>query len=80
MMAFMAFYDRRFGVPSHQFLHSLLQYYGLDLHNLTPSGILHILAHVTLCEAFMGIDPYFDMWNHYFHGRLPHGSDAKVVV
>jgi hypothetical protein len=38
VVTFLAFYERGFGVPSHQFLHWLLQYYDLELHNLTPSG------------------------------------------
>jgi hypothetical protein len=57
VVAFAAFYEWGFGVLSHQFLRSLLQYYDLELHNLTPSGVLHIEAFVTLCEASMGIDP-----------------------
>jgi hypothetical protein len=44
-------YEREFGVPSHQFLYSLLQFYGPVLHHLTPSGNLHMAAFVTLCEA-----------------------------
>jgi hypothetical protein len=52
-----AFYERGFGEPSHQLLHSLLQFYGLELHHLTPSGILHIAAFVTLGEAYMGSSP-----------------------
>jgi hypothetical protein len=56
IMACMAFYERGFGVPSYRFLCSLLQFYGLELHHLTPSGILHMVAFVTLCEAYMGID------------------------
>jgi hypothetical protein len=53
-------------VPSHQSLRSLLQYYGLELHHLTHSGILHIVAFVTLCEAYMGIEPHFDLWTYFF--------------
>jgi hypothetical protein len=52
----MAFYEQGFVVPSHQFLHSLLWCYGLEIHHLTPSGVLHIVAFVTLCEAYLGID------------------------
>jgi hypothetical protein len=44
-------YEWEFGVPSHQFLYSLLQFYGPVLHHLTPSGNLHMSAFVTLCEA-----------------------------
>jgi hypothetical protein len=51
IMVCIAFYERGFGVSSHRFLCSLLQFYGLELHHLTPSGILHMAAFVTLCEA-----------------------------
>jgi hypothetical protein len=42
IVAFTMFYERGFGVPSHRFFRSLLQYYGLELHNLTPLRILRI--------------------------------------
>jgi hypothetical protein len=57
VVACSAFYELGFGAPSppsprtHQFLCSLLQFYGLELHHLTHSGILHITAFITLCEA-----------------------------
>jgi hypothetical protein len=38
VMACMEFYERGFSVPSHRFLHSLLQFYDMELHHLTPSG------------------------------------------
>jgi hypothetical protein len=44
-------------VPSHRFLCFFIQYYSLELQHLTPMGILHIVAFVTLCEAYMGIEP-----------------------
>jgi hypothetical protein len=71
VVAFTTFYERGSSVPSHQFLHSLLQYCGLELHNLTPLGILHITTFVTLCEAFIGINPHFDLWMHFFRVWLP---------
>jgi hypothetical protein len=74
------FYEQRFGVPSHQFLRSLLQFYVLELHHQTPSGILHIVTFMTLCEAFMGIEPHFHLWNYFFRARLRQGSDAAAAV
>jgi hypothetical protein len=68
--ACVAFYERGFGVLSHQFLCLLLQFYSLELHHLTPSGILHIMAFVTLCEANMGIEPYFGLSSDFFHAWL----------
>jgi hypothetical protein len=58
-----AFFEWGFGVPSHQFLQSLLQLYGVELHYLTPSGILYLMNFLTLCEAYMGIEPHFNLWN-----------------
>jgi hypothetical protein len=80
VMACAGFYEQGFGVPSHQFLHSLLQSYGLELHHLTTLGILHMAAFVTLCEAFIGIEPHFNMWRYFFQARLRQGSDAGAVA
>jgi hypothetical protein len=80
VMSFMTFYERGFGVPSHQFLHSLLWSYGLELHYLTPLGILHMVIVVTLCEAYIGIDPHFNLWSYFFRARLQQGSDAGAAA
>jgi hypothetical protein len=70
IMVWVVFYEPGFGMPSHQFLHSLLQFYGLELHHLIPSGILHMEAFVTLCEAYMRIEPNFNLWHYFFHAPL----------
>jgi hypothetical protein len=67
-------------VPPHRFLCSLLQFYNLELHHLTPSGILHMVAFVTLCKAYMGIDPHFNLWNYFFHAWLQQGSDTEMAA
>jgi hypothetical protein len=61
VVSFVAFYERGFNTPPHRFLCSLLWYYDLELCPLTPSEVLHIVAFVTLCEAYLGIDPDFDL-------------------
>jgi hypothetical protein len=65
-VSFTTFYEKGFDVPLHQFLRLLLWYYGLELHHLTPSGVLHIMAFVTLSEANLGIDPDLDLWKDFF--------------
>jgi hypothetical protein len=47
---------------------------------MTPSAILHIAVCVTLCEAYMGIEPHLNLWNYFFCVRLRSGSDAEAVV
>jgi hypothetical protein len=65
-----AFFEWGFGLPPHQFLCSLLRSYGLEQHHLTSSGILHMAAFVTLCEAYIGIEPLLKLWSHFFEDQL----------
>jgi hypothetical protein len=44
VVPFMVFYEWGFDTPLHWFFCSLLRYYDLELHHLTPSGVLHIAA------------------------------------
>jgi hypothetical protein len=69
MVYFVAFYKRVIGMPLHLFVCLLLRYYDLELHHLTPSGFLHIAAFIPLCEAYLGVDPEFDLWNYFFYVR-----------
>jgi hypothetical protein len=80
VVACAAFYEWGFGVPSHRFLRLLLQFYGLELHHLTPSRILQMAAFVTLCEDYMWIEPHFNLWNYFCCGRLHQGSGAEAMV
>jgi hypothetical protein len=41
---------------------------------------MHIAAFMTLCEAYMGIEPHFDLWNYFLRTWLRQGSDAEAVV
>jgi hypothetical protein len=51
-----------------------------ELHRLTPSGILHIVSFETSCEAYMGIESHFNLWNYFFLIWLQPDSDAEVAV
>jgi hypothetical protein len=78
VVSFVVFYEWGFGTPPPWFLCSLLWYYGLEQHHLTPSGVLHIMTFVTLCEAYLGINPDFDLWNYFF--RVQHLQDLEVEL
>jgi hypothetical protein len=41
---------------------------------------LHISAFVSLCDAYMRIDPHFHLWNHFIHTRLLLGSGKEATV
>ena len=57
---------RGLGFPVHPFLRGLLEFYGLQLHNLTPASILHIAGFVALCELFLGIEAHFALCKRLF--------------
>ena len=57
---------RGLGFPIHPFLRGLLEFYGLQLHNLTPASILHIAGYVALCELFLGCEAHFALWKKLF--------------
>jgi hypothetical protein len=63
---FFAYLLRGLSLPAHEFLRGLLFVYGVQLHQLTPNSILHIACFITLCESFLGIDPYFLLWRALF--------------
>jgi hypothetical protein len=74
-----AFFERGFGLLSHRFLWSLPRSYGLELHHLTPSGILHMAAFMTLCEAYIRIEPPLNMWSHIFWAQLLPDSGTRAA-
>jgi hypothetical protein len=53
--------------------------YGVQLHQLTPNSLLHIACFITLCEAFLGIDPHWGLWKYLFRLR-PSGSKDEIPV
>ena len=57
---------RGLGFPIHPFLRGLLEFYGLQLHNLTTASILHIAGYVALCELFLGCEAHFELWKRLF--------------
>jgi hypothetical protein len=78
VVSFMAFYEWGFSMMLHRFLCSLLRYYDLKLHHLTPLGVLHIATFVTLCEAYLGIGPKLDLWKYFF--RVWHLQDPELEL
>jgi hypothetical protein len=63
---FFDFLLRGLSLPAHEFLRGLLFVYGVQLHQLTPNSVLHIVCFITLCESFLGIEPHFLLWKYLF--------------
>ena len=67
IVGFVSYFERGLGLPSSNFFSGLLYYYGIQLHHLTPNSFVHISVFIHLCEAFLGIEPHFDLFRHHFH-------------
>jgi hypothetical protein len=74
---FFAFLFRSLSLPIHEFLHGLLFVYDVQLHQLTSNSLWHIACFITLCEAFLGIEPHWILWKYLFRLR-PSGSLCKI--
>jgi hypothetical protein len=74
---FLAFLLRGFSLPTREFLRGLIFVYDVQLHELTPNSLLHIACFITLCEAFLGVNPHWVLWKYLF--RLhPSGSKDEI--
>jgi hypothetical protein len=49
----------------------------VELHNLSPNSISQAAIFVAVCEGYLGIDPHWDLWTHFFsaeHFASPTGE------
>jgi hypothetical protein len=67
IIIFLHFAERGLALPSCSFFRGLLYYYGLELHHLNPNSICHISIFIYFCEAFLGIEPHWDLFRFLFH-------------
>ncbi|KAK1648897.1 hypothetical protein QYE76_066702 [Lolium multiflorum] len=74
---FVAFLFRGLSLPAHEFLRSLLFFYGIFW---TPNSILHLSIFITVCEAFLGIDPHWGLWRKIFYVKRHNDSNGPPVV
>ncbi|KAK1627149.1 hypothetical protein QYE76_001464 [Lolium multiflorum] len=77
---FAAFLFRGLSLPAHEFLRSLLFFYGIQLWQLTPNSILHLSIFITVCEAFLGIEPHWGLWRKIFYVKHHNDSNGPPVV
>jgi hypothetical protein len=67
IVSFVPNLERGLGFPYSFFFSGLLCYYRIQLHHLIPNSFVHISIFVHLCEAFLGIEPHFELFRFLFH-------------
>jgi len=80
VVAFTSFLEWGLGFPCSSFFSRLLHYYRIQLHHLTPNSFVHISIFVHLCEAFLGIEPHFELFRFCFHLKPQPESYVLDVV
>ena len=80
VVSFLTFHERGLGYPVHWFLRGVLNEWGLELQHLNLTGVLHIVGFVTVCEAFLEMEPHADFFRLLFSGQaLPVGNPTEVA-
>jgi hypothetical protein len=77
---FVAFLFHGLSLPAHEFLRSLLFFYGIQLWQLTPNSILHLSILITVCEAFLGIDLHWGLWRKIFYVKRHNDNNGPPVI
>jgi len=80
IVTFVPYLERGLGFPYSFFFSGLLRYYRIQLHHLTPNSFVHISIFVHLCEAFLGIEPHFELFRFLFHLKPQPDSNILDVV
>jgi hypothetical protein len=78
-VVFRDFVECGLALPVSEFFYALLQFWGIQLHHLTPQSILHLSIFIHFCEAFLGILPHFHLFQHFFT-LIPIPNSAKPAV
>ena len=70
--------------PCSQISPGLLHYYKIKLQHLNPNGIQHIMAFITMCEGYLGIEPHFELWRYFFaislHRKKDRGGESSMSM
>jgi hypothetical protein len=72
IVTFYHFAEWGLALPSCSFFRGLLYFYGLELHHLNPNFICHIAIFIHFCEAFLGIEPHWDLFRFLFWVKPQH--------
>ena len=77
---FAVFVERRLGLPSSDFFRGFLNFFKIEYVNLNPNSIFQLSCYVHFCEAFLGIQPHWELFRKLFQVKAHPYSDQPEVV
>src|SRR5512139_1834490 len=60
--------------PPSEFLLLVLNFYGLSLLHLNPNSIAFLSIFSHLCEAYLGVQPFLDLFRYFYKIRCLESS------
>ena len=61
-------------------MRGLLNEWGLELQHLNLTRVLHVPSFVTICEAFLGMEPCVDLfWQIFTRQALSEGKPPRTT-
>jgi hypothetical protein len=80
IVVFEDFYWRGFRNHCHPFLRKLCNYYKVSICNLYPNSVLVVSIFITLYESYLGIQPHFNLWWHFFCLKKKGGAGGSKIA
>lgn len=69
---FIAHFLCGFGVYPSKFLERICRHYGIEIAHLLPNAVGMLSAFAVLCEAWLSIEPYVDLWHYFYSANYYH--------
>ena len=66
-----------FGVPPSKFLERVYRHYKIKVAQMLPNAIAMLSIFTILCEPWLGVKPYLDLWC-YFYSGMYHGTNLFI--
>jgi hypothetical protein len=66
IMTFTVHCECGFGVPASKFLERVYRHYKIEIAQMLPNTIAMLSVFCILCEAWLGVEPYLDLWRYYY--------------
>jgi hypothetical protein len=66
--------------PPSEFLLLVLNFYGLSLLHLNPNSIDFLCIFAHLCEAYIGVEPFLDLFRFYYELRWMESTRVSGCV
>ncbi|RLM42088.1 hypothetical protein C2845_PMPSC048697 [Panicum miliaceum] len=80
IVIFEHFVETRLALPASDFFRDLLYHWGIQIHHLNPNSIVHLSIFIHFCQAFLGIEPHFDLFRYFFHLRQQPSEERQYLV